>query len=137
MSWLLRWTLVVTSFRKVPGFVMMFTPIQRRMAEVGPSTNTQGLRERLGNVRERIDTAARHCNRLPDEITLVAISKTHPAEAVAELINLGATDLGENRVQEAEQKIHQLGQSKARWHLVGHLQANKARRAVRLFDVIH
>ena len=68
---------------------------------------------------------------------LIAISKTHPASVVSRLVELGATDLGENRVQEAEGKITEVGRDKARWHLVGHLQANKARRAVNLFDVIH
>jgi pyridoxal phosphate enzyme (YggS family) len=56
---------------------------------------------------------------------------------VKSAIELGVTDIGENRVQEAEQKIIEVGRTKARWHLVGHLQANKARRAVQLFDVIH
>jgi PLP dependent protein len=74
---------------------------------------------------------------LPQEVTLIAISKTHPASLVRAAIELGATDIGENRVQEAEQKINEVGRSAARWHLVGHLQANKARRAVQLFDVIH
>jgi pyridoxal phosphate enzyme (YggS family) len=70
-------------------------------------------------------------------VTLVPISKTHPASIIKRAIELGAVDIGENRVQEAEQKINEVGRTKARWHLVGHLQANKARRAVQLFDVIH
>ena len=68
---------------------------------------------------------------------LIAISKTHPASVVSRLVELGATDLGENRVQEAEGKIYRGRTRQCRWHLVGHLQANKARRAVNLFDVIH
>lgn len=68
---------------------------------------------------------------------MIAISKTHPASIVREAIELGVTDIGENRVQEAEPKINEVGRTAARWHLVGHLQANKARRAVQLFDVIH
>jgi pyridoxal phosphate enzyme (YggS family) len=68
---------------------------------------------------------------------LIAITKTHPSSLIKEALAAGATDLGENRVQEAEPKILEVGRSAARWHLVGHLQANKARRAVRLFDVIH
>ncbi len=67
----------------------------------------------------------------------MAISKTHPVEVVQSAIAAGLGDLGENRVQEAESKILELGRNAARWHLVGHLQENKARRAVRLFDVIH
>jgi pyridoxal phosphate enzyme (YggS family) len=99
---------------------------------------TEGqLGARLSHVRAQIDAAALKCGRLPHEVTLIAISKTHPASLVREAIQLGATDIGENRVQEAEQKINEVGRSAARWHLVGHLQANKARRAVQLFDVIH
>jgi pyridoxal phosphate enzyme (YggS family) len=97
----------------------------------------QTLGERFANVRERIEDAARRCGRPTDEITLVAISKTHPAETLKAALDLGITDLGENRVQEAEAKIVELGREAARWHLVGHLQSNKTRRAVQLFDVIH
>ena len=98
---------------------------------------TNALRERFKDVRTRIETAAQACDRSPDEITLVAITKTHPAETLKAALALGLRDLGENRVQEAEEKIAELGRNAARWHLVGHLQANKARRAVTLFDVIH
>ena len=96
-----------------------------------------GLGERFANVRTRIGAAAARCKRSPEEITLIAISKTHPAAMVRELIELGAADLGENRVQEAEGKITQVGRTSARWHLVGHLQTNKARKALKLFDIIH
>lgn len=97
----------------------------------------QALRDRFADVRERIETAARACGRSPEDITLVAITKTHPAETLKAALDLGAKDFGENRVQEAEQKINEIGRDAARWHLVGHLQTNKARRAVQLFDVIH
>ena len=97
----------------------------------------QMLSERFAYVCKRIETAAHSCNRSPEEITLVAISKTHPTETVRAAIDAGITDLGENRVQEAEGKILELGRQAARWHLVGHLQTNKARRAVTLFDCIH
>lgn len=93
--------------------------------------------ERFAKVKARVAAAAEECGRNPEEVTLIAISKTHPASVVKELIDLGATDLGENRVQEAETKIPEVGRTTARWHLVGHLQANKARRALNLFDVIH
>ena len=95
------------------------------------------LAARFRAVRERIDAAARNCDRSPDEVKLIAISKTHPTSVIRTLIDLGATDLGENRVQEAEGKITEIGRETVRWHLVGHLQANKARRAVNLFEVIH
>jgi PLP dependent protein len=99
--------------------------------------NGEQLGERISQIRGQIDAAARNCGRLPHEVTLIAISKTHPASIVRQAIEQGATDIGENRVQEAEQKINEVGRTAARWHLVGHLQANKARRAVQLFDVIH
>ena len=105
------------------------------MAEVLPAQ--EQLAAQLTEVRERLATAARNCGRSPDEVKLIAISKTHPASAIRTLIELGATDFGENRVQEAEEKIAEIGRQQARWHLVGHLQANKARRAVSLFEVIH
>ena len=97
----------------------------------------QTLRERFTDVRRRIETAAQACGRSASEITLVAITKTHPVETLKAALDLGEKDLGENRVQEAEGKIQELGRDAARWHLVGHLQTNKARRAVGLFDVIH
>lgn len=95
------------------------------------------LAERLTLVRARIAAAAERSDRATEEVSLIAISKTHPSAVVRKLIELGATDIGENRVQEAEEKIAEVGRDKARWHLVGHLQANKARRALNLFDVIH
>jgi pyridoxal phosphate enzyme (YggS family) len=70
-------------------------------------------------------------------VTLVAVTKTVPPETIAAALELGVTDLGENRVQEAEGKIAVLGRQSARWHLIGHLQRNKAGRAVELFDRVH
>ncbi len=99
--------------------------------------NEDQLGARLASIRAQIEAATVRCGRLPQDVTLIAITKTHPASVVKRAIELGAADVGENRVQEAEQKITDVGRTKARWHLVGHLQANKARRAVELFDVIH
>src|SRR5438445_10130301 len=90
----------------------------------------QTLSERFADVRKRIETAAKSRDRLPEDITLVAISKTHPTETVRAAIATGITDLGENRVQEAEGKILKLGRQAARWHLVEHLQTNKEQRTV-------
>ena len=87
-------------------------------------------------VRERIAAAARRVGRDPESITLVGVSKTVPPERIREAIEAGVTDLGENRVQEARDKARQLT-GPIRWHLVGHLQANKANHAARLFDVVH
>lgn len=95
------------------------------------------LRTRFAEVRARIDACATRCRRDPEDITLIAVTKTHPVDTLRTALSIGAKDLGENRVQEAEPKIVELGRTAARWHLIGHLQANKARRAVRLFDLIH
>ena len=94
------------------------------------------LRLRLDSVRSRIEAAARRSKRDAKKIRLVAVSKTHPAEVVRQAIDAGVADLGENRVQEAESKIAEVGDG-PHWHLIGHLQSNKARRAVQLFDMIH
>ena len=105
------------------------------MANVDPAQEL--LAVRLADVRARLAAATQRSGRQADQVRLIAISKTHPAPVVQQAIELGATDLGENRVQEAEGKIAEIGREKVRWHLVGHLQANKSRRAVSLFDVIH
>jgi len=97
----------------------------------------ESLSARLQNIRQRIAACAIRNHRAPEEITLIAVSKTHPPEIVQQALDAGARDFGENRVQEAADKIAQMGSARARWHLIGHLQANKARRAVTLFDVIH
>jgi len=104
------------------------------MTNVDPA---EGLAARFADVQARIAAAAATCGRDRHEIRLIAISKTQPAGLIKSLIDMGATDLGENRVQEAEGKILEVGRTRAQWHLVGHLQANKARRALSLFDVIH
>lgn len=105
------------------------------MANVSPAQAQ--LASRLIAIRERIAKAAINSDRSPEDVKLIAISKTHPASVIRTLNELGATDFGENRVQEAEGKIAEIGRDQVRWHLVGHLQTNKARRAVNLFDVIH
>jgi len=95
---------------------------------------------RVAAVRERIARAAERAGRPSEEITLVAVSKTWPAEDVRGAFEAGVKDFGENRVQEAEDKIAALAELRAQglsWHLVGHLQGNKARRAASLFDVVH
>ena len=105
------------------------------MTNVDPAE--EQLAARLTAIRGRIEAAAKKCQRDPEEVRLIAITKTHPASVIKTVIGFGALDIGENRVQEAEGKISEIGRDAARWHLVGHLQANKARRAVNLFDFIH
>jgi len=81
--------------------------------------------------------AARRSGRAPEDVLLVAVVKTMPPERVLEALDQGLTVLAENRVQEAEQKIEAVGRDRAEWHLIGHLQRNKAGKAVPLFDRIH
>lgn len=95
------------------------------------------MAERVVKIKENIFRAAKKANRDPDKIKLVGVSKTHSTETLNEAIKAGLTVFGENKVQEAEEKIVGIGREKAEWHLIGHLQSNKARKAVRLFDVIH
>jgi PLP dependent protein len=90
----------------------------------------------LAAVRTRVEDAARRVGRDPSEIKLVAVSKTHPASVLREAIDAGVNYFGENRVPEAESKIAEIGRDSAEWHLIGHLQSNKARKAAQLFDVI-
>jgi len=94
------------------------------------------LHQNLERVRERIGAAARRAGRRPEEITLIAASKTHPAEAIRAAFGAGIRHFGENRVQEWEGKRPGLFELPARWHFIGHLQGNKAARAARLFHSI-
>ncbi len=103
-----------------------------------------GLAQNIERVQERIGQACARSRRDPSSVTLVAVSKTFPAELVAEAYRLGLRDFGENRLEEAAEKIPNFkqgagrrAQDAGRWHLVGHLQSRKAREAVALFDVIH
>lgn len=97
------------------------------------------LARRIEQVRAEIARAAERAGRSPEDVTLVAVSKTVPADRVRAAAELGITHFGENRVQEAEEKIHALTgclPPGVTWHMVGHLQSNKARKAVRLFALI-
>ena len=95
------------------------------------------LGARLAGVRARIARAADRAGRDPASVRLVAISKTFPPEYVRAAALAGQIDFGENKVQEALQKMARTSDLQIRWHLVGHLQSNKARKAGRQFDVIH
>ncbi len=95
------------------------------------------LKERLESVNYRIGGAAEACGRVAQSIRLVAVSKTMPVEIVKSAIDAGATTLGENYVQEAQEKITALSDYPVSWHFIGHLQTNKAKVAVTLFDLIH
>jgi len=94
------------------------------------------ISENLERVREKISDAARSAGRKPEEILLIGVSKTHPAEAVREAYAAGLRHFGENRVQEWEGKLPELGDLQGTWHLIGHLQSNKAARAAKAFHSI-
>jgi PLP dependent protein len=94
------------------------------------------IRENLLRVQERIAAAAKKAGRRAEEITLIAISKTHPAEAIRAAYEAGVRHFGENRVQEWEGKRADVADLNATWHLVGHLQSNKAARAANIFHAI-
>ena len=93
----------------------------------------------LQHIQQRINIAAQQAGREASQIRLIGVSKTHPAAAVDAAFSAGLTDFGENRVQEAEEKITTLNTKRTQltWHLIGHLQRNKAKKAVQLFDYIH
>jgi len=98
-----------------------------------------GLEQRIADLRGRIERAAARAGRTADDVRLLAISKTFPAATLIEAAAAGLTCFGENRVQEAAQKIPAVNSARAErieWHLVGQLQRNKARRAAELFDVV-
>lgn len=99
------------------------------------------MKARLEAINRRIASACGRAGRQSSDVTLIAVSKTVPIARIREAIEAGVRALGENRVQEAEAKIPELRQLSAehyvQWHLIGHLQSNKARRAVELFDAVH
>jgi pyridoxal phosphate enzyme (YggS family) len=97
-----------------------------------------GIAENVASIRRNIAAAAAVCGRKAEEITLVAVSKTVPVEKILSAVSAGQHHFGENRVQEADSKIPPLRTvPDLTWHMIGHLQSNKAQRAAELFDVIH
>jgi pyridoxal phosphate enzyme (YggS family) len=95
------------------------------------------LATNLASVRANIAAAEARSGRPPGSVTLIGVVKTLPTETIAAAVALGLADLGENRVQEAEGHQRAIARDAARWHLIGHLQRNKAGRALELFDVVH
>jgi pyridoxal phosphate enzyme (YggS family) len=94
------------------------------------------ITDNIKTVKDRIASAAKRAGRDPASVRLVVVTKTVDIERIREAVGAGATILGENRVQEAKEKIERLG-TVVSWHLIGHLQVNKAKHAVKLFDLIH
>jgi pyridoxal phosphate enzyme (YggS family) len=95
------------------------------------------LKERLTELSAELAELATEAGRSPEEIKLIAVSKTHPSELIAEAFQAGQVRFGENRVQEASEKIERLQNPGIEWHLIGHLQKNKARFCPGRFDWIH
>src|SRR5436305_4661280 len=93
------------------------------------------LAANLASIQERMRAACERAGRDPGSVSLMAVTKTHPPETVAEAARLGLTLFGENKVQEAKAKIP-LSPGKIRWHMIGHLQSNKSRDAVQFFETI-
>ena len=98
--------------------------------------NLSTIRENLQLVRQKIEAAAHRASRNPEEIVLIGVSKTHPADAIREAYDAGLRHFGENRVQEWEGKLGALADLSATWHLIGHLQSNKAGRAAKAFHSV-
>ena len=112
----------------------------RRSRTGGTGLQGRGLsqmHDALKEINQRIRNAANACGRDPAEIRLVAVSKTVPAEHIRPAVEAGVSILGENYIQEAGEKIEQLSDLDVSWHFIGHLQSNKAKFAVRWFDLIH
>jgi pyridoxal phosphate enzyme (YggS family) len=95
------------------------------------------IKTRLKHVKDQISETAVACGRDPETVKLVAVSKTVPTDRILAAIRAGVTDLGENYVQEAREKIEALREENVSWHFIGHLQSNKAKYVVRLFELIH
>ena len=95
------------------------------------------LLENLPRVRGAIEKAAMRAGRSPEEVTLVAVTKAHPPEALRAALAVGIADLGENRLEELEEKVGLIGRNAATWHMVGHVQSRKAKQAVEFSDIIH
>jgi len=93
--------------------------------------------ENVERVQQRIQRACRRAGRPVEDVRLIAVSKTQPAEAIRQAYAAGLREFGENRVQEAAAKRKELEDLDAVWHLIGHLQSNKAKQAVRLFNCVH
>jgi len=95
------------------------------------------LKDRLSRIRSGIETAVADSGRQPGDVKLVAVSKTVPFEKILTAIDLGVTVFGENYVQEARDKFNALYSHPLSWHFIGHLQSNKAKYVVKIFDLIH
>lgn len=118
------------------GFLFdLFSCAECASCEYLARTMKSQISNNLSDLNARIASACREAKRSPDEITIIAVTKTHPTSIIRAAVDAGLTEIGENRIQEAEPKARELGKI-ARWHMIGHLQTNKVKKAVELFDVI-
>ena len=95
------------------------------------------IKENIEAIEARIAKTAKDCGRTPEDVTLIGVSKRKPVALIEAAIASGHRDFGENYIQEAMEKIDAIGRDKACWHFIGHLQSNKAKFAVKYFDLIH
>lgn len=107
------------------------------MAPATAETYAERLEHTLPAVRERVERAVRAAGRTASSVRMVAVTKGHPLDAVDAALAAGLRDLGENRVDELEEKVRARGRDAATWHMIGHLQSRKARRAAELAHLIH
>ena len=119
-----------------PSAVPFSLDIAADFCHYSASSMKDTIAANLMEVRGRIGEACEEYDRDIDDITLVAVSKTHPASAIQTAVAVGILDIGESRLQEAEPKIDEVGHI-CRYHMIGHLQTNKVKKAVQLFDVVH
>lgn len=106
-------------------------------AEATAEAYATRLEQTLPELRERVRLAARGAARTPDSVRIVAVTKSHPLEAVDAALAAGLHDLGENRIEELEEKRAARPEADAIWHMIGHVQSRKARRAAELADLVH
>lgn len=119
-----------------PSKYILFLRNQSPVNKDDPMVSDMGIADNYRLIAERVSNTAVECGRNPESVKIVAVSKTHPADAITEAQTGGARIFGENKIQEAKQKFPLLS-GKFEYHLVGHLQSNKAKDAVRIFDLIH
>lgn len=98
---------------------------------------TSNITQNIESVKTHMAAACARANRLPDTVTIITVTKTQPYSTIEAAFEAGLTHFGENRVQEAQEKINKLSHIDPTWHLIGHLQTNKVKLAIQLFDIIH
>jgi PLP dependent protein len=109
----------------------------RQWPRMDNAPDMTGMAGTLSAVKKRMEAAAAECGRSAQDVRLVAVGKTQPVERIRQVIAAGVDIIGENYIQEAREKFDRLHQTTVQWHFIGHLQRNKVKYAVRMFDLIH